>query len=55
MKRYRKGLLLFLGSFVAGVLISPVYMTQDEPVSKPVQKPVEQQRNKLGESIRRIA
>ena len=48
-------LLLFLVGFVTGMLVAPQFTIQEEPVSEPVHKPVEHQRNKQGEKITRIA
>jgi hypothetical protein len=55
MKRITRPLLLFVCSFAVGVCIAPVFEVEKEPVSEPSQKPIQQHRNKYGESIRRVA
>ena len=53
MKRIARLLLLFLCSFAAGVCVSPVFMTDEEPVSEPTPTPIKHYRDRYGAVIKR--
>ncbi len=53
MKRFTKPLLLFVCSFAVGYWIVPVPEIEKEPVSEPVQKPIQHYRDRYGVTIKR--
>ena len=53
MKRVAKPLVLFVCSFAVGVCVSPVFISEKEPVSEPTQKPIQHYRDRYGAVIKR--
>lgn len=53
MKKIATPLILFVCSFAVGVYVAPVFEVEKEPVSEPTQKPIQHNRDRYGEKIKR--